>query len=77
MSMDKKLDQIQEDVTEIKVTMARNTASLELHMRRSDLLEQKIEPLEKHVNMVNGALKLLSLLGIITAIVAAIYGMIK
>lgn len=65
---DQKLDKIQEDVTDIKVTLARNTASLEEHMRRTALLESKIEPLETHADMVKGAIKLVGIIAALAAI---------
>lgn len=65
---DQKLDKIQEDVTDIKITMARNTASLEEHMRRTSILESKVEPLEAHRQMMVGAIKLIGLAAAIAAI---------
>jgi len=62
MDSDKMLEiilDIQKDVKEIDRTMSRNTASLEIHIRRTELLEEKMEHVERHVNMVQGALKLI------------------
>jgi len=42
------LNKIQEDVTEIKVTLARNTESLEHHIQRTDMLQDMVEPVYKH-----------------------------
>lgn len=74
--VDKKLDKIQEDIVEIKETLARNTASLEIHMQRTELAEQRIEQLAKednslkekinaHINQVKGAAIALSVIGTI------------
>lgn len=41
--VEEKIDQIQRDVSEIKVTLAVNTASLQTHIKRTDLLETKVE----------------------------------
>lgn len=54
--------------------------NLRTHMKRSDNLEklvdklrdEDIKPLSKHVNMVEGALKLLGVLSIVTGIIAAV-----
>ena len=35
---------IAEDLADIKVTMAKNTASLEEHMRRTENIEEKLAP---------------------------------
>jgi len=73
MSIEKKIDAIQEDVTEIKTHMAVYNEQLKIHIKRSDLLERKLEPVEKHVSMVNGALKLLSVGAAIAAIIEVIF----
>lgn len=74
MDNNEKLDKIVEDVNEIKVILARNTSSLELHIKRTDLAEQNLEqlrqevsddlkPIKEHINMVKGAMWLLGVLG--------------
>jgi chromosome segregation ATPase len=45
-----KVDKVEEAITEIKVTLSRNTASLEEHMRRSDAIEEYVQALDKHLN---------------------------
>lgn len=67
--IESKIDKLQEDVSEIKTHLAVYNSQLEIHIKRSDLLEQKLEPVEKHVNMVNGALKLIGVLATIAAII--------
>ena len=69
------------DITDIKVSIARidvtlekNTDSLIDHMRRSDLLEKKLEPVERHVMIVNGLFKLMVvLIGLAGTITGIIY----
>lgn len=70
--IEEKLDKIQEDVTEIKTHLAVYNSQLEIHIKRSDLLEAKIVPIEKHVNMVSGAIKLITILATIAAIVEVV-----
>lgn len=67
-----KIDKIVEDISEIKVTMARNTGSLETHIRRTELLEGRLEPVEKQSNMILGAAKLIGIIAAIAAIVEVI-----
>lgn len=62
--LEDKLDRVAEDIVDIKVTMARNTQSLEEHMRRSlaneeaiDILKQEVKPIEEHVVYVNRAVR--------------------
>lgn len=69
-----KLDIIQDDVSEIKVTLARNTTSLEAHMLRTALAEENLNILKQevidqnlklnhHISMVKGAAWVLSAMG--------------
>lgn len=74
--MDKKmfklLKRIDKRLDNLDVTMAKNTTSLEIHVKRTDLLEAKLEPVEKHVAMMHGAFKLIGLLATLAGIGAAI-----
>lgn len=74
---DQKLDKIVEDITIIKVTLGEQHVSLKDHIRRTNLLEAKLIPVEKHVNMVNGALKFIGILAMIAGIVEATLRMMK
>jgi chromosome segregation ATPase len=78
-SLEEKLEKISEKITQIEVTMERNTGSLEKHMLRTDLSEKRLEhmeealkPITKHVNHVEGALKLLGALATLTGVVTGI-----
>ena len=60
-----KLDKIQADISEIKVLDAVQNEQLKAHMRRSDLLEERVEqvneelkPVLEHVTMIKGIFKL-------------------
>lgn len=68
-----KLDAILEKIHAIDKTLERNTASLELHMKRSDLLEQKLEPVERHVAVVTGLVKAISVFGVIVSTATILY----
>lgn len=74
-----KVDEVNDKLSDINVTLNRNTDSLELHMKRSDNLEvmlkhqelsfeAQIEPIKKHVNMVKGALKFIGLVSTLLGI---------
>lgn len=47
-----KLDELNKYVAEINITMALNTQSLEIHIKRTNLLEEKLKPVEDHVKSV-------------------------
>lgn len=72
--IDNKLDKIQDDIVEIKETLVRNTTSLELHMERTKIAEDRIEMLQSednsikeklnaHVNQIKGAFIAISTVG--------------
>jgi hypothetical protein len=62
---------LKKDIGSLSEETSKNTATLEEHMRRTDLAEQRIEKLEKREQMVNGFLKISAgLLGVVASIVA-------
>lgn len=67
--IEKKVDDISEHLSSIDVTLGAQHISLKEHVRRTNLLEQKLHPVEVHVNRVEGALKLITLAAAIAAIV--------
>ena len=82
--LEDKLDKIGDRLSAIDNTLTRNTTSLEHHIKRTDLLEEQvakvtesIEPIKRHVAMVNGGVKLLSILAAILAAALSIRGLIK
>lgn len=69
-----KIDKIIEKVNTIDVTLAKQQVTLDEHVRRTNLLEEKMEPVEKHVTIVNGCLKIIAALG---TIIGLIHGILK
>ena len=68
MSVDSKLEKIVEKQSEMNETLIRQEENLKEHMRRTEILEEKFEPVERHVAMIDGAVKLLGILGIVFGI---------
>lgn len=68
-----KLEEISKDMTELKITSAKQEVNLQEHMKRSDMLEAKMVPIEQHVSKVDGALKLIGFIGIISGIVLSVF----
>jgi hypothetical protein len=75
------LDKISDDVSELKVTSAKQEENLKEHIRRTeiaeenlDLIRKEIEPLKEHVIVINGFLKII---GAISVIVGSVAGMIR
>lgn len=79
-SIRSKVEKSDERLDSIDITLVRQEANLQEHMKRSDLLERRaerietdIKPLEKHMLMVNGALKFLGIFGTIVAILVGLF----
>lgn len=63
-----------DNIEVINNTLIRNTTSLEEHIRRTNLLEAAMKIVESHVQMMNGAFKLIGLVSVLSGIVI---GLIK
>lgn len=76
-----KLDKISDDMTDIKVTIAKQQVSLDDHIKRTNMLEESVEflydeikPIKLHVSQVSAILKFL---GIVASGITAIVGVLK
>ncbi len=70
--IEEKLDKIVEHMSEMSVTLGKQSVILEEHVKRTNILEAKLAPVEKHIARVEGAMKLVGLLGVGTALVQGI-----
>lgn len=78
--MDKKLDKIADDISEIKTQLAVYNEQLKYHIKRSDqadsaikLLEERVKPVEKHVIFLNNVSKFIALIASVVVFIATIY----
>ena len=78
MKVADRLNEVREDVSTIKVTLERNTASLEHHVRRTDiaeanlaLLRAEVKPLQDWHTTIANLLKLVAASATVLAILAA------
>jgi hypothetical protein len=67
-----KLDKQSSEISEIKIDIAKNTVSLDEHIKRTALLEESMEnirnevkPIQKHVDAVHTVLKLIGFVAVI------------
>lgn len=65
-----RLLQIERTLASIDKTLALNTHHLAEHMRRTQLLEDDMGPVKKHVEQMKGAAKLLGLIALVASIIA-------
>lgn len=77
MDTDHKIDLILERMNSIDITLVRQSVILAEHIKRTNLLEAKIAPLEKHVNYVEGFLKGMGILAMVAGLIAAIMEIYK
>lgn len=70
--IDSKIENVDSRLNEMDKTLVKQELNLAEHMRRTDLLENKLEPVEKHVERMQGALKLVVIIGTIVGIAVGI-----
>ncbi len=68
--MEHKLDKILDRISNIDVTLAKQEVSLSEHIKRTAILEAKLEPVERHVILVNGLVKVITALAALVAVLS-------
>lgn len=72
-----KVDDVQRTVGSINVTLAAQHESLKEHMRRTQLLEDAVGPITKHVSHVEGGLKLLGVLTVLVGVITGVFELLS
>lgn len=74
------LDKISEDISELKVTSAKQEENIKEHIRRTELAEtnlemlrQEIQPLKDHVVAINGVLKIIGTISVVIGSAAGFF----
>lgn len=67
--MEQKMDDQNDHLASIDITLSAQHAVLKEHIRRTEALEKDIKPIKRHVYMVQGAAALITLMGIIAGII--------
>lgn len=60
--IEEKLDEVKDELSTTNIILAKNTESLEYHIKRTDLLETKVSHIDGHVKMMQGATKVVGAL---------------
>lgn len=71
-----KLDKIDEKQGDMGKVLARNTATLEEHVRRTNILEDKVDRVESCVDKIKGSWKLIMVISTVVGIAATIYNLL-
>lgn len=72
--LDIKIDVLTDKINDIRVILGQHNVTMIEHIKRDEALEERFIPVEKHVHMVNGAMKLVAISGII---IGALTGFLK
>lgn len=77
--IDTKVDKLDERLDSIEKVLIKQELNLEIHIKRTNLLEesvgllrQDLRPVERHVDYVHGALKFIGIISIVVGIFAAV-----
>lgn len=72
-----KVDDISDHLGAIDVTLGAQHVTLREHIRRTKLLEEKLVPVEKHVNLINSISKIVTFLAGVGSLIAIILKLMK
>jgi hypothetical protein len=72
-----KLDKLDSHLDNVDKTLVRQEAQLAHHIRRTELLEEALQPIQKHVSMVEGALKFLGVLSVGVGVIVGIITIVQ
>lgn len=75
--IENKLDKITEDVTDIKVILAKQHVVLVEHESRSTKLEAIVLPIQRKITLFEGALKFIGAISILVAIAEGIHKLVQ
>lgn len=67
-----KIDKVMEHVSSLDITSAKQQISLDYHIKRTDILENDIKPIKKHVERIHGALKFIGLVALLGGVVETV-----
>jgi archaellum component FlaC len=78
--IEEKLDKVEDKLSSIDVTLAKQAKDLEHHIYRTDLAEQNLEilrtemqPVKKHVALMDATLKVIGSIASVVTFIAALY----
>jgi hypothetical protein len=77
VNIDKKVDEVKDKLHSIETTQVRMEGDLKYHIKRTDLLEEQVELINKQTEPLNSAKILFKLIPLLTGAVIAILTIIK
>lgn len=70
--MNAKLDKLDSRLDNVDITLVKQHAQLEEHIRRTNLLESEVKPIKEHVSNLRGIGKLIAILGSIVGLILSL-----
>ena len=72
-----KIDKIDERLSNIDTTLAKQSTSLDEHIRRTNILEEEIRPIKKHIYLVEAVFKIIGVTSLLVSIFVGLSRFIK
>lgn len=76
-SIDQNIIRVEERLNGMDRTLVKQEENLKEHMKRSDLLEEQMAPVKKHVALVESVFKIVGAIGVLVATAAGIVKIIE
>jgi hypothetical protein len=73
-SLNNKVESIDSRLDRVDITLAKQSVVLAEHVKRSNAIEAKLVPVEKHVQKIEGVIQAL---GVVSLLVAVVSGILK
>lgn len=71
------LEKIDNKINNVDITLAKQAKDIEYHIKRTDLLEEKVRLVKEHVVFVKNLITVIMSLGGVIGFVAVVYAAIK
>lgn len=75
--MDDKLDKIEQHLSNIDVTLAKQSVILDIHVKRTNQLEDRVIPVEKYIVQSNAILKFLGFIATLVGLGEVLIRLLK
>ena len=75
--LDERLESIEKAQAEANIIAAKQEVNLEQHMKRTEMLESRMEPVERHINILNGALKAIGAGAVVVSLITGILKLLE
>jgi hypothetical protein len=72
-----KLNEMDKRLDNIDITLVKQSKDLEYHILRTDILQEKVAPIEKHVLLINATVKIIIALAGAISFLIGIYAAIS